>query len=772
MTGSASNNQDKRILQRWGIVTVLVIFLGLAGAYSLINPLQEATDELRHYRFVRILGTEGRLPVQGQEPCRAQGHHPPLFYALAALPTAWIETDSDICATPVENPFWAYRYWEVGRDNKAQYLHGQDESFPWYGDALAAHIARGVNILLGALVVFLTWATGKIIWPRKDFLAIGAAALVAFNPMFLYLSAAINNDIIAALAGAAITYACIRLLINPRGLNWRWGAVLGLLFGAALMSKFNLAATILLIEAAITWIAWKKRQWREWITANVALFSVTLLVSGWWFIRNQMLYGEPTGFRQVTKLWGVRDPLDSLGLALSEVPYAFTTLWGRFGFGQIPLPTIIYNLLLALTLLGLIGAVLGFIGRSKDRERWSLAFLFANVILFTLVLFNYMLVSPAGPNGRFFFPAISSFALLILYGLGHLIYTIGFWIVNRRGIAFQEEGVMNNATKYSGLVVSLGMFSLALVALFAYLGPAYARPRSFSADDDLPNPVIINFDQLVSLVGYKVTTSEDGISQTLLPGEPLDIELYWQVNNRPPGNYLLFVHLLDQYGSIVAQRDTHPGLGNFPSSQWRSGDRFVEEIRLYTPETAYTPSKVRLSVGLYDPGAYRLAVTDINGLYLGDAFELTSLNLKPKDGEYPNPQDQNFNNEIKLIGYEYDRQVINENQDLEVTLYWQSLDNIETDYIVQVDLLSGDGQIVSSTNSRPKNGDSPTNTWKKGDLIEDIHILTIEPGTPAGSYLVDISLIDAETNRAQNIVADDGHWIDNNLILAPIRIDQ
>jgi hypothetical protein len=314
------------------------------------------------------------------------------------------------------------------------------------------------------------------------------------------------------------------------------------------------------------------------------------------------------------------------------------------------------------------------------------------------------------------------------------------------------------------------MLSLALVALFAYLGPAYAQPRSFSAADELPNPVAINFDQLVSLVGYEVKAGEDGISQTLHPGDPLDIELYWQVNNQPLGDYLLFVHLLDQYGSIVAQRDTHPGLGNFPSSQWKPGDRFVEEIRLYTPETAYVPSEVRLNVGLYEPGAYRLAVTDNNGLSLGDAFELTRINLMPKDGEYPNPQDQNFNNEIKLIGYKYDRQVINENQDLEVTLYWQALDDIETDYTVQVHLLSEDGQIVSSTIGRPINGDSPTNTWNDGDLIEDAHKLFVKPGTSTGSYLIDIALLETASNRPQNIVADDGHWINNHLILAPIRI--
>ena len=750
---------------RWGIVIILAIFLGLALAYSLINPLMEAPDELRHYRFVRILATEGRLPVQGEEPCRSQSHHPPLFYALAALSTSWVQTDSDICDKPAENPFWAYRYWEVGRDNKNQYFHLEDESFPWYGDALAAHVARGVNILIGAAVVFLTWATGKIIWPRRDGLAIGAAALVAFNPMFLYLSAAVNNDVIAALAGAAITYSSIRLLNDSHGLNWRWGAAFGLIFGLALLSKFNLAASILLIEAVITFVAWKNNQWREWIVVNAVLIGVALLVSGWWFIRNQVLYGEPTGFQQVTELWGVREPLASLGLAFSEIPYAFTTLWGRFGFGQIPLPTIIYNLLLVLNLAGLAGALAGYFGRSKDKERWSLTFLFANMILFTLVLFNYMLVSPAGPNGRFFFPALSSFSLLILYGLGQLIFGISKWAQNRRGADSHDADVQKAATIFSGLAVTLGMLILGLITLLGYLGPAYSQPRSFSSDGDIPNPVTVHFDNLVSLAGYEVGAG------TLQPGEPLDIELYWQVNNRPPGEYLLFVHLLDQNGSIVAQRDTYPGLGNFPSSQWEAGDRFVEEIRLYLPETAYAPAEVRLNIGLYAPDAYRLAVSDEKDQFLGDAFELTTINLRPAAGQYPNPQDQNFNDEIKLVGYEYNRQKVMVDRELEVTLYWQALERIEVDYIVQVQLVSEDGQIVSSADGRPINGDSPTYTWNTGDLIEDSHVLTIEPGTAAGSYLVNIALIDAAVNQPQNIVGDDGHWIDNRLLLAPIKVE-
>ncbi|HEX6387752.1 MAG TPA: hypothetical protein VF177_24045, partial [Anaerolineae bacterium] len=176
----------------------MAAFVVLSFAASVINPLHEATDELRHYRFVRHIVQRHSLPVQGQGGCSAQGHHPPLFYALGALATAWIDTGRDVCYEPAINHFWNYRQWEVGRDNKNLYLHGDDEAFPWSGEALAVHIIRGLNVLIGAGVVWLTWVTARIIWPKRPALAIGSAAFVAFNPMFVYMSGAVNNDVIAA----------------------------------------------------------------------------------------------------------------------------------------------------------------------------------------------------------------------------------------------------------------------------------------------------------------------------------------------------------------------------------------------------------------------------------------------------------------------------------------------------------------------------------------------------------------------------------------------
>ncbi|MEW5987956.1 MAG: phospholipid carrier-dependent glycosyltransferase, partial [Chloroflexota bacterium] len=413
------------IRRNLALTAILVAFIGLGLAYSVINPLHEATDELRHYRFVRHLILYRRLPVQGQEECRSQSHHAPLFYVLGAVATGWIETGRDLCYEPPANPFWAYRYWEVGRDNKNQYLHGPDEEFPWRGEALAAHLLRAMNVLVGAGVVWLTWAAGRALWPQRPALALGATAFVAFNPMFLYLAGAINNDVLAAFSGAAVTLACLHLLRDPQGIRPRWGVWLGGLLGLALLSKFSLAAVILPIEVAMTWVAWPKRQWRAWLSANTLVVVIAAALAGWWFVRNQLLYDEPTGFQMVTELWGVRDPADSVGLAISELPYFWSSLWGRFGFGQIPLPQAIYTGLFGLTIVGGLGLLLDFgfwildfgLGRRHlpsvrrpPSTVSTLLFLLLDVLVFFGVVFSYMLVSPAGALGRFFFPALPAFA--------------------------------------------------------------------------------------------------------------------------------------------------------------------------------------------------------------------------------------------------------------------------------------------------------------------------------------------------------------------------
>jgi len=566
---------------------------------------------------------------------------------------------------------------------------------------------------------------------------------------------------------------------------------MGALFGLALLSKFNLAAIILPFEVALIWSLWRsmpsqasesrnnrqqqptsihtapemksmKAKFMAWLKINGIIFITTFFLAGWWFIRNQMLYGEPTGFEAVTQLWGVRSPVESIGLAISELPYAWTTLWGRFGFGQIPLPEGIYDGLKVLVALSLIGVILGY-HRASRRQRRALNILMLNIVLFFGVLFFYMLVSPAGPNGRFFFPALSSLALLIFFGLYHIILVLVGWIRRIRDQTSPPQ-VDSRAIGILGVVVNVGMFSLSLVSLIGYLAPAYSQPKTLKENVIVPNPVNIQFDSIVTLLGYETSMAE------IQPGEPIDVDLYWEVTNKPPGNYLLFLHLQDEVDTIVAQRDTHPGLGNFPSSNWQVGSRFVESVRLYVPETAYVPSIAQLRVGLYAPDGYRLGIFEQSGSYIGDSFNLAAFTLESLDSKFPNFQNQNFNDEIVLRGYEYSKREIVVGETNTITLYWEALKKGVNDYMVQVRLVDDVGQVLAMSSNRPADGMSPTKNWKSGQQVIDRHELLIEPSTPPGRYAISIRLLDTENEQFQNIVGEDGHWIDSQLLLAELQI--
>ncbi|MCZ7666277.1 MAG: hypothetical protein M5U34_03035 [Chloroflexi bacterium] len=242
------------------------------------------------------------------------------------------------------------------------------------------------------------------------------------------------------------------------GLSRRWGVAFGLLYSLALMSKFNLAAIALLVAVAMTWVAWRKKQWRLWLEMALIIGGIGLLLTGWWFARNQLLYGEPTGVQRLTELWGVRNPAESWGLALYELPYVWTSLWGRFGYGQIPLPDGVYAGLRWLALLAGLGYLIPVMRRQTAVLKTAAApllLLALNVLLFFAVVFNYLLISPAGPMGRFFFPALPALAVLLFFGLRHY-----FWWADAR---LQQTDV------WTAIVANVGMASLTVVAIFGFL---------------------------------------------------------------------------------------------------------------------------------------------------------------------------------------------------------------------------------------------------------------------------------------------------------------
>ena len=82
--------------ERFWIAVITLLFVILGVVYSLATPIFEASDELWHYPVVKHIADGRGLPVQRpgvEAPWQQEGSQPPGYYALAALVTAWIDTD-------------------------------------------------------------------------------------------------------------------------------------------------------------------------------------------------------------------------------------------------------------------------------------------------------------------------------------------------------------------------------------------------------------------------------------------------------------------------------------------------------------------------------------------------------------------------------------------------------------------------------------------------------------------------------------------------------
>lgn len=103
--------------------------------------------------------------------------------------------------------------------------------------------------------------------------------------------------------------------------------------------------------------------------------------------------------------------------------------------------------------------------------------------------------------------------------------------------------------------------------------------------------VMARFEEEIELLGWRVSD---------LPGKTR-VELRWRVARSQTTDYTVFVHLVSD-GRVIAQDDSWPGMGFFPTTWWRPGDEVVDVHYLDVP---YDARQDRLFVGWYELGSMR-----------------------------------------------------------------------------------------------------------------------------------------------------------------------
>ena len=117
-----------------------------------------------------------------------------------------------------------------------------------------------------------------------------------------------------------------------------------------------------------------------------------------------------------------------------------------------------------------------------------------------------------------------------------------------------------------------------------------------------PAPYVVEagFGPAIQLHSYYMSVPSDGA---------LALTFYWKALEKPDTDYVVFVHLVDEDGTIVSQIDSIPAGGARPTIGWRKGEVITDHHNLPIPDDL-PPGVYHINTGMYNPDDdTRLAVT-------------------------------------------------------------------------------------------------------------------------------------------------------------------
>ena len=289
------------------LATIWVCFLARALFYCAALPLWEGYDEWSHFAVVQRMAFRGELLVSRDAPVgrdiAASLELAPVPWECRTLPPPSLTRDAFWRLPASERTQRESEFLAIPANAALQDAPGGLKAYeglqgPLYGWLMAplllalkgAHLATQVLLLrlfgaaLVSLVIPLVFGIGRAIF-ANDAVALGCAAIVAVMPEFLIDTARVGNDGIAVVLFTLLMW--IALLTLREGLGRRRAIALGVVLGLGLLAKAYFLAAL---PGVAVLLAWKCRHARALIVPAVAF-----AIAGWWYVRNFISTGSPTG---------------------------------------------------------------------------------------------------------------------------------------------------------------------------------------------------------------------------------------------------------------------------------------------------------------------------------------------------------------------------------------------------------------------------------------------------------------------------------------------
>jgi len=424
--------------RRW-LALIFALYFLLAFGYSLLMPIWEAPDEPAHYHLAWHLARKDRYPTYERN---YEANQPHAYYYAASFV---------IRALDEFNPKFSDYYIPP---HQARNYRKPVAMFNWtstnYRFLLGVYSLRWINILFGALALWLNWKSFRLLALEKPGLRLAALALGALTPQYLHIMSSVSNDALGTLAGALLFYLAIRFPREPSNLL----GLLSLLFAVVL--PFITKLTVLPVSVAVLVIfAWKwffSPDSKRWLVFS----GLAVLLGAGIF---SILFPETiqSALSEIKwRLFSFRKNAFTYKYIKFILSQIIWTYWGKVGWLAIGLHAYIVNFLTALGLTGMLLHAGRFIrSRTTDPQfnQWLGTWMIG---VFTLLAVFRNGLTTSATQGRFLFPAIGALSILMVAG----------W----------HSVLPERIHRHLPVIVTLLMVSCTLILWQSGILPAYYQP--------------------------------------------------------------------------------------------------------------------------------------------------------------------------------------------------------------------------------------------------------------------------------------------------------
>ena len=300
----------------------------------------------------------------------------------------------------------------------------------------------------------------------------------------------------------------------------------------------------------------------------------------------------------------------------------------------------------------------------------------------------------------------------------------------------------------------------------AYVTPSYKnltlytvrKPSAATAPLDPP----VSWDDAIALESVRLTQNQ------AVPGEPLLLDLNWQVLRVPQGGRSVWLELADRDGGVWQSSELVLGEFFAPSDQWQVHQRITLRAGLLIPPgTPPGEFDMRVNVVGSSPnaGGDYVTIPGVKVLPCSDKMPCSP----PLEGDDLTPLRAAFGNGLTLAGYQPGGLEFFQGKHALVTFYWRPVRALTDDVKERLALVDRSGHVVAQTEASPVAAWFPSSQWTPGQWLADPQAIPIPAKAPPGDYAFRVSLV---TSDGRTLPVTVGGASKDYLDVAHIRISE